>query len=75
MKWLAVFLAVTVADAAWSYYIRAAAERRPLAAGTSAVAILVIGGFTTLAYVHDPRYLLPAGLGAFVGTYLTVRRG
>jgi hypothetical protein len=75
MKWLAVFLAVALADALWSRYILAASTRQAGIASLYSAGIVLVGGFTTLAYVDDPRYLLPAALGAVAGTYWAVRRG
>lgn len=75
MKALAVFLAVALADAAWSLYMLAVAAHRPFAAAGYSAGIVVMGAFVTVAYVKDRRYLLPAALGAFVGTYLSVLHG
>jgi hypothetical protein len=75
MKGLAVFAAVAVADVLWTLYILATSERRAALAAWCSTGIVLAAAFTTLAYVEDPRYLLPAGLGAWIGTYVTVRRG
>jgi hypothetical protein len=73
MMALGVFIAVLVADATWTLYIRATAERRPVLAATYSVAIVLMGGVTTLAVVASPWYLLPASAGAFVGTWWAAR--
>jgi hypothetical protein len=70
---LGVFLAVLVADALWTLYVRATAERRPVAAAWYSAAIVLAGGVTTLAVVASPWYLLPASAGAFVGTWWAAR--
>lgn len=74
MKALGVFLAVAVADWLWSRYILHAAARRAGAASLYSGGIVLVGGVTTLAYVADPRYLVPAAMGAVVGTYWAVKR-
>lgn len=75
MKWLGVFLAVALADALWTGWMRSVAAHAPLAAGAYSAAIILTGAYVTLAYVQDRRYLLPAALGAFAGTYLSVSLG
>jgi hypothetical protein len=75
VKWLAVFAAVAIADALWTAWMRAVAAGLPALAGLASAAIILTGAFVTLAYVQDRRYLLPAVLGAFAGTYLSVALG
>jgi len=75
MRWCAVFLAVALADALWSLYMLAVAAREPVVAGCYSAGIVLAGAFVTVQYVKDRRYLLPAVLGAFVGTYLSVILG
>jgi membrane protease YdiL (CAAX protease family) len=75
MKWLGVFAAVALADGLWTLYVAAIAAQRPLAASLYSSGIILMGAFVTLAYVRDRRYLLPAAMGAFVGTYLSVLYG
>jgi hypothetical protein len=55
--------------------MRAVAAGLPALAGLASAAIILTGAFVTLAYVQDRRYLLPAVLGAFAGTYLSVALG
>jgi hypothetical protein len=75
VKALGVFLAVALADGLWTLYIVAAAARLPLPAALYSTGIVLTGAFVTLAYVRDRWYLLPAALGAFAGTYLSVLYG
>lgn len=72
MRHVAVFLAVAVADWFWTKYTLAVSAGLALEAGGYSAAIVVVGGFVTLSYVKDRRYLLPAALGAFLGTALSV---
>jgi hypothetical protein len=75
MRHLLVFVAVALADALWTRYIVTASGHRPFAAANYSAGIILVGAFATLSYVDDPRYLVSACLGAWVGTWLTVRRG
>ena len=75
MDWLQavyVFVAMSAVDWAWARYSMALADRRALAGSIWAVVILIPSATVVMSYVHDPAMLIPAGLGAFVGTYLSV---
>lgn len=69
--WVAVAMAVV--DWAWAQYSMALADRRAFAGSVWAVLILVPSAWTIMSYVHDPRMLIPAAIGAFVGTYISVK--
>lgn len=69
---LLVFLAYIALDYVFARYIKATAEKRPMPAGIWSAAILAFTGFVTVSYVSNPWMLIPAALGAFVGTYLSV---
>lgn len=73
MNWVGVAVAMAVVDWAWARYAIALADRRALAGAVWAVMILLPSAFTITSYVHDPRMLAPAALGAFVGTYVSVK--
>jgi hypothetical protein len=73
LKWLAVAAAMAVVDTLWTLYIKAAAEGHANRAALWSCLIVLAGGFTTLAYVHDDSLLYPACIGAYIGTYLTTR--
>jgi hypothetical protein len=69
------FLAMIAVDIAWAKYIIAASDRRAVAAAFWSCAIVLGGAVVTLAYVDNAWNLIPACIGATVGTYWTVRRG
>lgn len=69
-----VFVACTALDFVWAYYTKAINERRELRAAWWAAGIMILGGVGQIGYVNDPLLLIPAGLGAFIGTYAAVRR-
>ena len=70
-----VFVAVAAVDALWSLWIGSVGGHHAAQAGAYATLLLLAGAFVTLSYVRDRRLLLPAALGAFIGTYLSVRFG
>lgn len=75
LRHLAVTGTVALADALWTAYIGAVADRAAALAGWYSAGILICGAFITLAYVRDRRYLVSAAAGGFLGTYLMVRFG
>ena len=67
-----VFFAVTLVDIFWASYIKSIAADHMWRSGLFSAAIIVTGGFTAIEYVQNHWMLLPAALGAFVGTVITV---
>ena len=70
-----IFLAVTALDFVWARYTRYVNDAKGIHAGIAAVIIMVLGGTAVIGYTSDPWMLLPAGAGAFVGTYAAVKMG
>lgn len=68
-----VFLSVFLLDFVWAKYTYAMTEKRALGAGTYSAAIIVLSGTAAVGYVHNPWMLIPAALGAFVGTFVAVK--
>jgi hypothetical protein len=73
-KFILVFIATGVGDMFWTFYIRRTSEGRALQASLFSAAIMIAGGIVIITYVENKWYLIPATLGAFVGTYLTVKK-
>jgi|GEM_PF-491851 hypothetical protein len=68
-----VFLATLVSDILWALYIRRASSGHAFSAATFSLLIVLLGGFAVTEYVDNAAYLIPAALGAFIGTIITVR--
>lgn len=68
LETLAAFGSVVVLDFVWARYNLACAKQQPIIGGFYAAAILALGGFVVLQYTENPWLLIPATLGAFVGT-------
>jgi hypothetical protein len=64
-----VFLSVAALDFVWAHYTKAVNRSNPMMAGIYAAIIMLLGGTAAVGYVNDPWMLIPACLGAFVGTY------
>lgn len=72
MTWALVFTAMAVLDFVWAEYTAAISAGKRLASSTWAVAIILCSGYVTKSYVDNPVLLIPAGAGAFLGTWLAV---
>lgn len=59
-------------DLVFAVYVIVTAGHRAGLAGLTAAAIIVLSGYVTRAYVDDRRMLVPAAIGAFVGTFVAV---
>lgn len=71
--WLAVALAMFLADVAWTMYFIAVESKFAARAGAWSALIILFGAFSTVSYVHDIRLLPAALIGAFLGTFVTVK--
>jgi hypothetical protein len=69
---LIVFLALFTTDICWAFYISRVKDGNPIHAAKWAVFLYLTGSVGTLGIVHNQWLLIPAGLGAFAGTYLAV---
>lgn len=72
-KALLVFAVTTLSDVFWAIYIRRVSERKMLAAASISSLIVLFAGFAAIEYVGNNWYLIPAMLGAFVGTFFTLK--
>lgn len=72
IQFILVFLAMTIADICWTLYFIKIDERKSVAAGIWGSAIYLCGAFGVMSYTQDKTLIIPAIIGSFVGTYLTV---
>ena len=72
MRYLAVFAAVVLLDAVFALYIVETAARNALAASVWAGLIQVCNAVTVVSLAKDWRMVVPAVLGAFVGTWIVL---
>lgn len=73
IKAVLIFLAVIVSDTVWIFYIRRAAEGKAVQAAFFGAMIWIFGAFVVVGYVENQWYLIPAVLGALIGTYAAVK--
>ncbi len=67
--WIGVFLGLIVLDFIWVGYVKSVQKHQPLHSGLWASVMITVSGFVTISYVTDHTLLIPAALGAFVGTW------
>ena len=68
----ATFGGTFVSDFIWAKYIASITGADAWVAGVWGMATVVLGAFIVLSYVGDKRMIIPAGIGAFLGTYFAV---
>lgn len=69
-----VFLLVTAIDYAWTYWIRTTATDKVLAAANWSGLIGTLQGILTVCISQNAWMIVPAGAGAWLGAYLSMRR-
>jgi hypothetical protein len=73
ITYILIFFSVALVDVFWTRYFQSVAEKAPVKSGVYSSLIILIGAFSTMSYVGDHKLVIPAALGAFVGTYFTVK--
>lgn len=68
-----VFLVVLIADMLWVQYIDYVARYKPVLAASFGVLVYAASSFAIIAYTSDPIFLIPAFIGAWIGTYVVVK--
>lgn len=73
LTWLLIFILNLLLDIVYAKYTIEVQARRAGQAGLWASGIILTGGISILLYTQTPILLIPAALGALVGTYFTVK--
>lgn len=66
------FMALFITDICWAFYINSVKDSSPAKSAMWAVFLFLTGAAGVLSYTTNPWLLIPAGFGAFAGTYLAV---
>lgn len=72
IKFFLVFLAMTITDICWTFYLISVEERKSFLAGYWAATLYVVGAFVVTSYVNDKFMIIAAAVGSFVGTVLAI---
>ena len=71
-KALSVFVVMVMTDVVWALYIRRTNEGKGHQAGMFSAGIMLFASYVTVNYVSNRWFIVPAALGAYVGTRLTI---
>lgn len=69
MKWVQTFFALFVIDCLYIVYLKASYSEQKLRASFWAALIFLISSNVVINYTEDHSLIVPACLGAFMGTY------
>jgi uncharacterized membrane protein YfcA len=72
---IVAFMLMAVLDMVWAYYIMNTSKANAISASAYAAALFGLSGIVTIQIVDNPSLLPAAMLGAFVGTYIAIKRG
>jgi len=67
------FLALFFTDVFYTYYLRSVQEEQALMASSWAVIVYTVASVAVINYTTNHWLLIPAGLGAFCGTYVGIK--
>ena len=69
-----VFISTLLVDIVWAYYFIKIAQKKPHQAGILSILIALTSAYVTISYVLNPYFLIPVSIGAYIGTYIAVKR-
>jgi uncharacterized protein YebE (UPF0316 family) len=73
MDYILTFISLFCIDIFYTYYLRAVAESKTLAASSWSIVVTILGAFVVINYTTNHMMLIPAALGAFCGTYVGMK--
>jgi len=73
LKFLIVFLGMAVFDFLYAIYTRAVIDKKSFRGGSLACLMVLVQGLIIVSYTKEPKLLIAAALGAFIGTYIGIR--
>jgi len=74
IDFILTFVAVAVLDFIWSKYISNIQKKNRLGASIAASIIYLMGSYVIVSYVNNNLLIISASLGAFVGTYISIKK-
>jgi uncharacterized membrane protein YfcA len=70
LDYVVTFFAVFFTDIFYTYYLKAVQEEQTMKASLWAVIVFIVACVAVINYTTNYWLLLPAGVGAFCGTYV-----
>jgi hypothetical protein len=74
LRFAAVVVMAALTDVVWVHYIQNVTAKRAAAAGIYNVGIVLCSAFVVVSYIEHRILLLAYALGAFLGTFVAVKR-
>lgn len=74
IKFILVIISMALCDMCWAKYTIYVTEKKAVKSAIWSVLIMVCGMVTVIGYMEDKRLIPAALIGAFIGTYLTVKK-
>lgn len=74
ISYIGTFIALFLTDFFYTYYLRSVRNDEAVKASSWAVAIFLCSCVGVINYTEDHLALIPAVLGAFLGTYMGIKR-
>jgi uncharacterized membrane protein YfcA len=71
--YISTFLAVSLTDILYVYFLKSVQNNQPLSASLWSVVVTFTASIAVINYTEDHLALIPALLGAFFGTYLGMK--
>jgi len=72
-KFVIVMFALFITDICWTFYLLDVAAKKARNAAFWSAMIMACGAIAVTNYVTDHRLIIAAMLGAFLGTYFTIK--
>lgn len=73
VTFLLIMAAMALADVCWTLYFIDVEERRAHPAAFWSAMIILVTAFTVTNYVENKIYIAAAFMGAYLGTYVTIK--
>jgi uncharacterized membrane protein len=73
MQFLVVFVFTFISDAVWTFYISSVSDKKAMMAGIFSALVVLLGLTVTILVVNEPKHMVSAVIGAWSGTYLTMK--
>lgn len=72
LEFTIAFTSMFVTDICWAVYVSSVKDDAPFKSSLWALFLFLTGSIAVIGYTTDPWLLIPAGMGAFAGTYVGV---
>jgi uncharacterized membrane protein YfcA len=73
IEWVATFFALFFTDVFYTYYLQAVQNNEAMKASLWGVVVFFVAAIAVVNYTTNHWLLVPACLGAFLGTYVGIR--